>query len=284
LALRDGNRGLIVKCWAGCDPRDVLAELRRRELNDVVNAIAGSGRPAAAHKAREVGKRIASWADDEELIDRNPFLGGKSPVRREERSRALTAGEIAALWQAWRTMGTPLGSFMMFALLTGQRRGEIATMERAEINLSVRLWTIPAAKSKNRKAHIVPLSGFAIEVLEGLPRIDDRWVWSTKAGTHFSGFSKTKARAEALSGVPEWRLNDLRRTAATGLAELGVPHPVAVAVLNHSPRGVMGVTAIYNRHRYLDERRQALERWAQRIGEIVGPSSGNVTPFRAQAS
>jgi hypothetical protein len=126
-----------------------FAELRRRELQDVVNAISDSGRPAAAHKVREIGKRIASWADDEELMDRNPFLGGRNPIRREERARALSADEIRALWDAWRTMGAPIGAFMMFALATGQRRGEIATLERGELDLEERLWSIPADKAKN---------------------------------------------------------------------------------------------------------------------------------------
>jgi integrase len=258
-----------------------FAELRRRDLNAVVNAVIDSGRPSAAHKVREVGKRITSWADNEELIERNPFEGGKSPVHREERARALSATEIAALWQAWEAMGAPMGAFMRFALVTGQRRTEIATMERSELDPGVRLWTIPSAKAKNRKAHLVPLSALALEILEGLPGVDDRYVFSTRPGTHISGFSKAKSRAATLSDVTAWRLHDLRRTAATRLAELGIPHPVVARLLNHSPRGVMGVTSIYNRYEYLDERRVAMERWAQWLRSIVEPSPGNVIALRA---
>jgi integrase len=249
-----------------------LAELRRRDLNEIANAIVESGRPAAAHKVREIGKRITSWADNEELIDRDPFEGGSNPVRREERARVLSPPEIAALWQAWKTMGAPMGAFMRFALVTGQRRTEIATMERSELDLEGRLWSIPAEKAKNRRAHLVPLSGLAIEILGDVPVFDDRFVFSTRPGTHISGFSKAKVRAARLSGVLDWRLHDLRRTAATQLAELGVAHPVVSKLLNHSPRGVMGVTSIYNRYEYLEERHQAMERWAQRIGEIVEPA------------
>jgi integrase len=260
-----------------------LTELRRRDLNGIVDAIIDSGRPSAAHKVREVGKRITSWADNEELIERDPFEGGKNPVRRRDRARALSTDEITALWQAWETMAAPMGAFMRLALVTGQRRTEIATLEWAEIDLGARLWTIPAAKSKNRLAHLVPLSSLAVEILEGLPGIDGRFIFSTRAGTHISGFSKAKSRAAALSGVAAWRLHDLRRTMATRLAELGVPHPVVSKALNHSPRGVMGVTSIYNRYEYLDERREALERWAQRIRDIVDPPPGNVA-LRAAAA
>src|SRR5207302_9637245 len=167
-----------------------LAELRRRDLNHVVDGIVDSGRPAAAHKVREIGKRITSWADNEELIDRDPFEGGKNPVRREERARALSPPEIAALWQAWDTMGAPMGAFMRFALVTGQRRSEIATMQRSELDLEARLWSIPADKAKNRRAHLVPLSGLAIEILDSVPALDNRFVFSIRRGTHISGFSK----------------------------------------------------------------------------------------------
>jgi integrase len=258
-----------------------FAELRRRDLNELAGAIADSGRPAAALKVREIGKRIAAWGEDQELIDRNPFLGGRSPIRREDRSRALSTAELAALWRAWTTMAAPMGAFMMFALVTGQRRGEIAAMENGEIDLDGQLWTIPAAKTKNRKEHLVPLSSLAVEILAGVPVIDDRYVWSTRAGTRISGFSKAKARAATLSKVSDWRIHDLRRTAATRLAELGVPHPVVSKLLNHSPRGVMGVTSIYNRYEYLEERRDALERWAQRIRDIVDPPPANVLELRA---
>jgi integrase len=261
-----------------------FAELRRRDLGDVVDAILRSGHPAAAHKAREVGKRISSWASDEELIEHDPFLGGRSLIRRQERSRALSADEIATLWRAWREMGPPLGSFMMFALATGQRRGEIAAMERRELDLAQHLWAIPAEKAKNRRLHLVPLSGLAIEIIEAVPAVDTRFVFSTRPGSHISGFSKAKARADRLSGIVDWRLHDLRRTAATRLAELGVAHPVVSKLLNHSPRGVMGVTAIYNRHEYLAERSQAMVRWAARIGEIINPPPANVVTLKPAAA
>ncbi len=141
--------------------------------------------------------------------------------------------------------------------------------------------TIPGAKAKNRKEHLVPLSSLAVEILAGVPALDERYVWSTRPGTRISGFSKAKARAARLAGVTDWRLHDLRRTAATRLAELGVPHPVVSKLLNHSPRGVMGVTSIYNRYEYLEERRAALEHWARRIRDIVRPPPANLVELRA---
>ena len=100
----------------------------------------------------------------------------------------------------------------------------------------------------------------------------------------FPGSRRRKRGRQRSRVIAAWRLHDLRRTMATRLAELGVPHPVVSKALNHSPRGVMGVTSIYNRYEYLDERREALERWAQRIGDIVSPPPANVVPFHAAAS
>jgi integrase len=143
----------------------------------------------------------------------------------------------------------------------------------------------PGRQGQKRRAHLVPLlSALALEILASVPAIDDRYIFGTRTGTHVSGFSKAKARAADLAGVTGWRLHDLRRTAATRLAELGVAHPVVSKLLNHSPRGVMGVTAIYNRHEYLAERREAIERWGRRIGDIVNPPPANVVPLKTAAS
>ena len=88
-----------------------------------------------------------------------------------------------------------------------------------------------------------------------------------------------KARTEDWSGGNNWRLHDLRRTARTGLAEIGVPEIIAEKVLNHAERNVLA--RIYNRHEYADEKRQALERWATRLREITEPPPENVVRFKA---
>ncbi len=96
-----------------------------------------------------------------------------------------------------------------------------------------------------------------------------------------SGFSKMKARTDALSGVTAWRLHDLRRSARTGLAELGIPEIIAEKVLNHAERNVLA--KIYNRYEYAAEKRDALERWATRLREIIEPAPENVVRLKAKA-
>jgi integrase len=111
-----------------------------------------------------------------------------------------------------------------------------------------------------------------------MPRLCDRFVFSTAPGTHFSGFSKSKGRLDALSGVTGWRLHDLRRTMRTNLAGLRVNPDTAERVLGHVIGGVRGV---YDRYAYLEEKRDALDRWAARLRSIAGPQPENVIELRA---
>jgi integrase len=133
--------------------------------------------------------------------------------------------------------------------------------------------------TKNRKEHLVPLSELAVQILAGLPIIDERYVFSTRPGTRASGFSKAKRLADQLSGVADWRLHDLRRTATTGMAELKVDRRVISKLLNHTSRGVIGVTTIYDRYEYLDERAAAMELWAERPPRDREPAAGEYRAF-----
>jgi integrase len=101
-------------------------------------------------------------------------------------------------------------------------------------------------------------------------RVNFNFLFSTTWGrSPVSGWTRAKERLDRLSGVTDWRIHDLRRTVASGLARDGVPPQVISAVLNHSPKSIMGVTAIYNRHRYDAEKRDALSRWAESVGRLV---------------
>ena len=106
---------------------------------------------------------------------------------------------------------------------------------------------------------------------------DDDLVFATRrGGNSISGFSKAKRRLDHLSGLHDWRIHDLRRTAATGMVRLGVPQLIVGKVLNHASRSLSGVTGIYDRHGYLDSKREALTAWSQHLREIVGQSLGNI--------
>jgi integrase len=262
-----------------------LDELRRRDLTAVLDPIVAAGRMQAAHKLREVAIRVINWAIDRGDLDVN-FLATASRgrrragiLRRTRRDRVLTNDEIRALWEACDAAGEPFGSLIRLTLLLGQRREEIAAMEWAELDLDAGLWVIPASRYKTSIEHAVPLPSFAADLIRRLPKVCDRFVFSSSPGTHFSGFSKSKARLDALSGIADWRIHDLRRTVRTGLAGLRVDPDIAERVIGHVIGGVRGV---YDRHAYFDEKRDALERWAAHLAGVIQPDPDRVVRMVAR--
>jgi integrase len=249
-----------------------VTDLRRRHLTRVTDKLLDRQVPAIASRTHEIAKRIFSWALDRGDVDAIPFAGMKPPVKKEPRQRALTDQEIAALWDAWNDMGYAHGDIQKLLLITGQRRTEVGEMRWFEVDLETAEWIIPAARSKSRRDHLVPLSSLALEVLRGIPQVEDvDFVFVGRGSKRaVTGYGPPKTRADELSGVTDWRLHDLRRTCRTGLAALGVPEIVAERCLNHAKKGM---TAVYDVHEYEDEKRDALDAWAARLSKITSPPS-----------
>ena len=179
------------------------------------------------------------------------------------------------------------GSIIRLLVLTGQRRDEVGAMRWSEVNPDKALWTIPKTRTKNGREHTVPLSGEAVAILRGVTRRDDRdLIFGSREGP-FSGWSKAKAELdERIAGaggeMEPWRAHDTRRTVATRMIDLGVLPHVVEAVLNHISGHKAGVAGVYNRAVYANEKRQALEVWAERVKVITGRASNVVTmPRRA---
>jgi integrase len=169
---------------------------------------------------------------------------------------------------AAREIGGPYGGIVELLALTGQRREEAARCLWDEIDLQSRLWTLPNLRTKNAKPHIVHLSDQAIAVLNRAKR-QGSFVFSLTGARPFQDFSDAKRELDAKSGVSGWRLHDLRRTCVSGMAALGVAPHVADKILNHQSGTISGVAAVYQRHQFLAERKEALERWAVRVSQIV---------------
>jgi hypothetical protein len=165
-------------------------------------------------------------------------------------------------------------------LLTAQRRDELAEAKRNEFDLDKALWTLPRERSKNDKEHFVHLSPLAVDILLGLPQFGDgRLLFTTNGAMPVSGFGRARARLAAAMleetgasapAIEPFTLHDLRRTAATGMAGLGIAHEVVDRILNHTEEKISGVARIYNRFAYLDERKAALE--------VVGPPCRKPVP------
>jgi integrase len=267
-----------------------VGDIRRSDVLKILDEIVDRPAPAMANKALNVLRRFFGWALERGYVESSPCTGIRPPGREVSRDRVLTNDELVEVWLAAGEVGYPFGPFARLLILTAQRRGEAASMRWRDLDLTVGLWTLPKETVKSGRIHDVPLAPAAVELLESLPRFEKGdHVFTTTSGTKgIGGFSKAKsgldqallaARRKAavergedpekVQPPPRWTIHDLRRTAATHMAKANVPPHVLAAILNHSPGRTLGISAIYIRHRYLAERREALEAWAEHLLELV---------------
>jgi integrase len=258
----------------------LVHDLTKKDGTALTDAIVDRGSPYTANNVHGVYHRVMNWAVKRGDLDANPFALMDKPVPKVQRDRVLSANEMKAVWDACYPMGYPFGPLFRLLLLTGQREREVSDMTWGELDLDAKLWAIPGERAKNGLPHEVPLSTSAMQEIGTLPRFTGQYVFTTQDGARpVSGFSKAKARIDRYSGVTGWRIHDLRRTIRTGMAELGVPEIVAERVLNHSEQNVLVRT--YNRHHYTEEKRDALERWAGHVRDLVSPPPENVVKMEA---
>lgn len=244
-----------------------LDRIMRADVAAQMREIAIDSGPYAANRARATLSAFYSWALGEGIAASNPVIGTNKSTDEVSRDRVLSDAELATIWNACGE--DDYGRILRLLTLTGQRREEVAAIADSEINGE--LWTLSAARTKNGREHEVPLSDLALNIIKSIPRRDKRdLLFGTGAGP-FSGFSKAKAAMDSRLGkkVSPWRLHDLRRTAATGMARLGVQPHVIEAVLNHISGHKAGVAGVYNRATYRTEKSAALKLWAEHIQRIL---------------
>ena len=230
------------------------------------------GAPAAANKTLKSIKTFLGWCVGRAILDKSPADGVPLPAREEARDRILSDVELAKVIRVARTMAGPYGEIIEFLALTGQRREEVTQATWDEFDFDQQTWTLPKMRTKNGKSHVVHLSAGAIAVLKRRPK-RGAYVFTINGAKPFSRFSAAKRKLDALCGVTGWRLHDLRRTCVSGMARLGVAPHVADKVLNHQSGTISGVAAVYQRHDFLAERKEALDRWAAHVLKIVAKAS-----------
>jgi integrase len=256
-----------------------LIEIDRRTIALRLAEVETSSGPTARNRVCSSLSAFFNWAVREGLLDANPVTGTARADERGSRERVLTQAELAELWAA-----LPQGDFgdiVCLLLLTGQRREEIGGLKWSELDLGRSLIVLPPDRTKNLRQHEVPLSRQARAILQRQPKRKGRDFIFGIGEAGFSGWSKSKERLDQAllaahrkinrkaKPLPDWRLHDLRRTAATGMAELGTQPHIIEAVLNHVSGHKAGVAGIYNRARYEGEMRNALQRWADHVEQIT---------------
>lgn len=257
-----------------------LDNIDRRLVAARLAEIAASSGATAANRARAALSAFFSWTMREGIGSMNPVVGSNKS-EETSRDRVLSNLELAAIWSACRD--DEFGRIVRLLILTGQRRAEIGDLAWSEVDLASSAIAIPAARTKNKRAHEIPLSPMALDVLAGMHRRERPLIFGEGAGG-FSGWSKAKSALDerlAAAGTPlePWRLHDLRRSVATGMIDIGVLPHVVEAVLNHVSGHLAGVAGVYNRAKYTTEKRQALDRWAAHIEGLIAGTSQVVSLY-----
>ena len=254
----------VIPRWGHRKAIDISRVDVRRLLDDVADRA-----PIAANRLLAVIRKMFNFALDQGFIEMSPCLGIKAPSPEHQKERVLSESEIKAFWHG--VTGSKISSearkALQLILITAQRPTEICTMRWEDIDGE--WWTIPGEISKNKKAHRVPLSPLAMEVLGErgvgyvLPPPISKGEYINRASV-----SQTVIRGYRQWGIEEsFTPHDLRRTAASHMTGMGIPRLVVQRILNHAEQGV---TAVYDRHSYDKEKRTALEAWSRSLGEILG--------------
>jgi integrase len=250
-----------------------IADIGKDEYRQAVRAIEERGAGAQAYNALGHLRRLLAWAG--ECGEFGSFTSPLRDVRpaswidakRVERSRVLSPDELRAVWQAAVTMGYPWGDCIRLLALSGQRLREIADLSWPEIDMDQRLATIPANRMKSGAAHELPLAPYALALIESLPRWPGKFVFSVNGGTRsIGGFNRAKEKLDALSGVTDWVIHDVRRSARSGFSALSAEDHVRECVIAHRRAGIKGT---YDLHLYRAEKLAVLAAWESRLAAIV---------------
>ncbi|MEM8972268.1 MAG: integrase arm-type DNA-binding domain-containing protein [Pseudomonadota bacterium] len=253
--------------FAKVDVRNITAEMVVKHLS----AIRASGR----HDANDLSnlKSFFKWLHGRRIVTTIPTDGVRHNSKSRPRARYLNNDETKSIWQAADEVGYPFGHIIKLLLLTATRKEEVGGMRWSEIDYTAAEWTIPHERTKKQfksiaQPHLVPLSKPALELLRSVPQLCDEYVFPGQRGDKsIADWDKRKDALDKLSGVKDYTIHDLRRTAVTGLGRLKVPPHIKRALLHHSSRDVLDLH--YDQFEYVDEKRDALERWADYLMEVA---------------
>ena len=238
------------------DRRDVMKKLD--ELRD---------RPSSQNYAFTTMKVFFNWAIRNELCSNHPIAADKKPNRTSPRERILDDQEMAKLFGYTISNRSLFNDLVTLLILTGQRRSEIGGLEWSEINDGY--IELCGSRTKNHRSHRIPLSKTALHIIETREG-NDRFLFPSKVqGKVFNGFRRTKEYLDEVIGIKHFTLHDLRRTFSSNMARLGTPIHVTEKILNHTSGTLGGIAGIYNRHTYIDEMQQAMEKHDKFIRSLV---------------
>ena len=255
-------------------------KITRRDVASRLIAIKREHSPIVAAAARAKLSAFFVWCLRQGLTEHNPVIGTEQPKRTASRDRVLSDDELATIWRSCNDGDH--GKIVRMMILTGCRRNEIGGMCWSEIAPDKSTWTLPAVRSKNKRALTLPVLPMMREILDTVPQMVSRdQLFGQRSEKGFAGWDKGKQSIDEGSGVTGWRRHDLRRTVATRMADIGIAPHIIEAVLGHHGGFRAGVAGVYNKSSYQREIRAALAQWHDHVRSIVTGGERKIVPFQA---
>lgn len=261
-------------------------DIRRRDIRELLDAVADQGIEREAEKRRQTVGAMFRWALSQDIVETDPTAGLKAYDPGTPRDRVLSAEEIEALWKWLENSNLPPdpADILKLQLATGARCGEISGLCAEEINREQWTWTLPAARSKNKRPRVTPLVGIARQIVEArLSTVQSGPLFTAETGTPFTAAHighYLLARRDKLP-IDKFTTHDLRRTVATLLTEMGIALDLVAAVVGHEAGGRETRTLVrhYVRTDLVERKKTVLEAWSHRLWEIIEGTMarGNVT-------
>ena len=258
-----------------------IGKVDRRDIATLLTRIAEEKGPIAANRTRASLSALFMWAIKEGVAGVNPTMG-TNKSQEGVRDRVLDASELCSIWGALPE--GDYGTIIKLLMLTGQRLTEIGDLRWPEIDFDKDVIRLPRERVKNKRPHEIPMSATVRRLLMAQQKREGRDFVFGYGSRGFSGWSIAKGTLDRNTKIAPWRLHDLRRSAATHMAELGVQPHIIEQILNHQSGHKRGVAGIYNRSTYANEMRRALDLWAAHVGGLVGDKPSNISPMNSQVS
>jgi integrase len=256
---------------ADVSPADVAASL---------TTVAHQRSAQTAAAARRSVSALFRWAMEESWITTNPVISTRRPARPRSRDRVLNDAELTAVLRAADDSGE-FGTVVKLLVLLGSRRQEVGSMAWSELDLVAGTWTLPGERSKNHRSHTIAVPPTGLAILRAIPHTGRDALFGETANGFVSWGREKRAFDQRLPDfVRPFRLHDLRRSVATGMANIGIEPHVIELVLNHAAHR-SGVSGTYNHSRYEPAVRNALARWDQHVTDLLEGRAEKVIALRA---
>ena len=234
-------------------------------------------------RARATLSAFFVWAMQQGYVESNPVLGTGRVKENPTRERVLTEHELAAIWRACDD--TDYGRIVRLLILTGCRRKEIGGMAWGEIDWELAKWTLPARRSKNKRAHTLPLMPMALDIIRSVPRRVSRdHLFGDTGRDGFASWGDGKRALDLRTEISGWTVHDLRRSTATQMANIGVMPHIIEQVFEPPQWPPCWTGGYLNRSSYDREVRTALAQWADHIRTLVEGGERKILPYTPVAS